>query len=71
MLYVASIQGDRRMISSASIVHVVDDDASFRSAMGELLSVCGYKVLLYETAKQLLETSLAPPAFCWMYKWRA
>lgn len=64
MLYVASIQGDRRMISSASIVHVVDDDASFRSAMGELLSVCGYKVLLYETAKQLLETSLADGPAC-------
>jgi len=52
------------MTSSASIVHVVDDDASFRSAMGELLSVCGYKVLLYETAKRLLETPLADGPAC-------
>jgi len=52
------------MKSSASIVHVVDDDASFRAAMGELLSVCGYKVLLYETAKRLLETPLADGPAC-------
>jgi FixJ family two-component response regulator len=39
-------------------VHIVDDDASFRSAIGQLLSVCGYKVSLYETAKELLESSL-------------
>jgi len=52
------------MTSSASIVHVVDDDASFRSAMGELLSVCGYKVLLYETAKRLLEAPLADGPAC-------
>jgi RNA polymerase sigma factor (sigma-70 family) len=64
LLYVASIQGDRRMMNRASIVHVVDDDASFRSAIGELLSVCGYKVLLYETAKQLLETPLADGPAC-------
>ena len=52
------------MTSGASIVHVVDDDASFRSAMGELLSVCGYKVLLYETAKRLLEAPLADGPAC-------
>jgi len=52
------------MTSSASIVHVVDDDASFRAAMGELLSICGYKVLLYETAKRLLETPLADGPAC-------
>ena len=39
-------------------VHIVDDDASFRSAIGQLLSGCGYKVSLYETAKELLESSL-------------
>jgi RNA polymerase sigma factor (sigma-70 family) len=52
------------MTSGASIVHVVDDDASFRAAMGELLSICGYKVLLYETAKRLLETPLADGPAC-------
>src|SRR5262249_45902592 len=52
------------MTKSASIVHVVDDDASFRSATGELLGVCGYKVLLHETAKQFLETSLDDGPAC-------
>jgi len=48
----------------ASTVHVVDDDRSFRSATGELLGVCGYKVVLHESAKQLLETSLAEGPAC-------
>jgi FixJ family two-component response regulator len=36
------------------IIHVVDDDSSFRSAIGELLRVLGYRVALYESAKLLL-----------------
>ena len=50
--------GHARMKKPASAVHIVDDDASFRSAMGELLTACGYRVSLYETAKDLLDTSL-------------
>src|SRR5262245_44773548 len=46
------------MKKPTSAVHIVDDDASFRSAMGELLTACGYRVSLYETAKDLLDTSL-------------
>ena len=46
------------MNRSSRAVHVVDDDASFRSAVGELLNACGYQVSLYETAKELLKTSL-------------
>lgn len=42
------------MNRSTSAIHIVDDDASFRSAMGELLRACGYRVSLYETAKELL-----------------
>ena len=45
-------------------VHVVDDDEPFRSAIGELLSACGYKVSLYETAKKLLETPLSGSPAC-------
>jgi FixJ family two-component response regulator len=41
------------------IIHIVDDDASFRGATGDLLSACGYRVSLYESANQLLET---PPS---------
>ena len=46
------------MNRSSAAIHIVDDDASFQSAMGELLGACGYNVSLYETAKELLDTSL-------------
>jgi len=46
------------MNKSAAAIHIVDDDRSFRSAIGELLSACGYKISLYETAKELLASSL-------------
>jgi FixJ family two-component response regulator len=46
------------MTNFVPIIHVVDDDASFRLAVGELLSAHGYRVLLYQSAKELLE---APP----------
>ena len=52
------------MTKDASIVHVVDDDASFRLATGELLGICGYKVHLHDTANHLLETSLADGPAC-------
>src|SRR3954453_11809609 len=42
-----------RMLSP--IIHIVDDDSSFRSAIGELLRVLGYRVALYESAKVLLD----------------
>ena len=44
------------MTTLPPIIHVVDDDASFRSALGELLGACGYGVALYELAEQLLKT---------------
>jgi FixJ family two-component response regulator len=43
------------MIQPARI-HIVDDDVSFRSAIGELLSGCGFKISLYKSAKEFLET---------------
>ena len=52
------------MTKGASTVHVLDDDPSFRLATGELLGVCGYNVLLHETAKQLLEASLMDGPGC-------
>jgi RNA polymerase sigma factor (sigma-70 family) len=36
-------------------VHIVDDDASFRTAMERRLKVAGYDVLTYPTALQLLD----------------
>jgi len=35
-------------------VHVVDDDASFRTAVGRHLRAAGYRVFTYETAADLL-----------------
>ncbi len=42
------------MIVAPPRIHVVDDDASFRTAIGRLLEACGYRVALYESAAQLL-----------------
>lgn len=52
------------MTMAPPIIHVVDDDASFRKAIDELLSACGYRVFLYETGEQLLETSLNGELAC-------
>ncbi len=37
------------------VIHIVDDDASFRTTIGRLLRVSGYEIALYESARQLLE----------------
>ena len=37
------------------VIHIVDDDASFRTAVGRLLREFGYEIVVYELAKQLLE----------------
>jgi FixJ family two-component response regulator len=36
-------------------IHIVDDDASFRTAIGDLLCACDYQVALHESAISLLE----------------
>jgi FixJ family two-component response regulator len=46
------------------IIHIVDDDDSFRVAIGELLKACGYEVLLHQTAASLLESSLSDGPAC-------
>ena len=38
-----------------AIIHIVDDDASFRNAMSRMLRVAGYEVAVYEDAQQLLD----------------
>jgi RNA polymerase sigma factor (sigma-70 family) len=47
------------MTSASPIIHLVDDDAPFRTATGRLLGACGYQVALYESAAHLLAT---PPS---------
>ena len=43
------------MTTAPPVVHVVDDDASFRTAIARLLGASGYEVALYGSASELLE----------------
>ena len=38
-----------------TVIHVVDDDPSFRAAIGRLLRNAGYEVTTYDSARQMLE----------------
>lgn len=38
-------------------IHVVDDDASFRTAVGRMLQACGFPVTLYDSAHAFLAAS--------------
>ena len=44
------------MTAQAPVIHVVDDDASFRTAVARLLRASGYQVALYGSGEQLLES---------------
>jgi FixJ family two-component response regulator len=44
-------------VMSTAVVHVVDDDALFRTAVARLLRTSGYEVALYESGAQLLQKS--------------
>ncbi len=43
------------MTATPPVVHVVDDDAAFRTATARLLGASGYQVTLYGSASELLE----------------
>ena len=45
------------MTAIPAIVHVVDDDASWRTSVARLLSAAGYRAALYESAERFLETA--------------
>ena len=51
----AACYGGSGVIALRSVIHIVDDDASFRTAVGRLLRESGYEILVYESAQQLLE----------------
>jgi FixJ family two-component response regulator len=48
----------------ADTVHVVDDDASWRSSVQRLLGAAGYRVVLYESAEHFLDTAVLDSPGC-------
>jgi RNA polymerase sigma factor (sigma-70 family) len=42
------------MNPAAPVIHVVDDDAAFRTAVARVLQATGYQVVLYESGRQFL-----------------
>jgi FixJ family two-component response regulator len=52
------------MTAPAPIVHVIDDDTSFRTSMSRLLCACGYKTALYESGTAFLEKLPVDEAGC-------
>lgn len=49
------------MTTSATIIHVVDDDASIRRALRRLLEARGHRVELYESASDFLSRGVEGP----------
>ena len=45
------------MTGKKGVVHVIDDDPSWRTSVRRLLSALGYSVALYEAAEQFLDAS--------------
>ena len=45
-----------------AIVHIVDDDSSFRTSTGRLLRACGYAVETYEICRTVLEALTDHPS---------
>lgn len=46
------------------IIHIIDDDASFRTAIGDLLRACDYRVAHYESAADFLGRNPSDEAAC-------
>jgi len=46
------------------LIHIVDDDAAFRTSIARVLKACGYRVALYESGDRLLETAPSAEPGC-------
>lgn len=51
-------------MNEVPLVHVVDDDEPFRTALGRLLNAGGYDVVLYASAEAFLVSPHHPPPGC-------
>jgi RNA polymerase sigma factor (sigma-70 family) len=52
------------MSDPSPLIHIVDDDAAYRTAVARLLEASGYRVALYASAAQLLEEPPPVEAGC-------
>jgi FixJ family two-component response regulator len=52
------------MTSPTPMIHIVDDDASFRTSMSRLLRASGYQTILYESGDAFLKQPPADDAGC-------
>ncbi len=52
------------MNAASGIVHVIDDDASWRTSVQRLMSAAGYQVALYESAENFLEKGAVDAPGC-------
>ncbi|MGE5713718.1 MAG: response regulator transcription factor [Betaproteobacteria bacterium] len=52
------------MNSGISTVHVVDDDASWRTSVRRLMTAAGYRVVLYESAEKFLAAASLDSPSC-------
>ena len=52
------------MTEQSPIIHIVDDDASFRTATGALLTACGYRTALHESGAHFLKAPLSDEPAC-------
>ena len=46
------------------LIHIVDDDKSFRNSLAQLLQASGYEVALYDSAEQMLQLPLNEGSGC-------
>lgn len=52
------------MTVERTVLHVIDDDASWRRSVQRLMSAVGYEVALYESAENFLETATLETPGC-------
>jgi FixJ family two-component response regulator len=52
------------MTSDSPVIHIVDDDASFRAAIARLLQTSGYRVALYSSGSEFLNNPPGPGPGC-------
>jgi FixJ family two-component response regulator len=62
--YTSPILGEYSKAGPTTVIHVVDDDALFRTATARLLRASGYEVALYESGDQLLQNCLNDEPGC-------